>query len=535
VEAGMTRGNGRRAIRRTLIAALSTTIVGSLFAASAGAAPSASFGAFFSPFAHLGEGSTLSTELTFSGAEYHGETPPLTSLKLHLPVGTVLSSAGFPTCSKAIVEHGFWPEECPEGATDGFMGSFTGAVAFGGKLVAEHGIIQPLFGPGGTLLLAVFGQPIAVEFVIEGHYEPASPPAQPTLALSIPLYETEPSGPDLSLTSLTLELGTMREEAGGAEVSSVTLPSTCTPGGIDWSADAGFDDEPSTPVGIDENDCITEGVRSKATTTLGVSTPTPFEDQAETYTATVQPVGGGPAPTGAITFYDGLVPIESCGVQTLVRSGSAATASCTVSYGDPFEHRIHVLYSGNENYKGSASPTDMISVQEGAAPPEEHHDVTPKLQEAAHHETSPLTGGSGGDGELTPSLATISSAEIAKVLGQQLVLLGKSATITSVLRSGGFTATIHALEAGTATIDWFELPPGATLPRVKAKPVLVASGTVKCAAAGACKLRIQPTRAGRKLLRRAKRIKLTARGTFLPKAAVSTRSATTSTTFTLKR
>jgi Bacterial Ig-like domain (group 3) len=513
----MTRRRRRRSIRAGVTACLAIVILSGLLSASASAAPSVTFGAFFSPFAHLGEGSTLFTELTFSGTEYHGETPPLTSLKLHLPVGTVLSSAGFPTCARSIVEQGRWAEECPEGSTAGFMGSFTGAVDFGGELVAEHGIIQPFFGPGGTLLLGVFGQPIAVEFMIEGHYEPASPPAQPAVVFSIPLYETAPGGPDLSLSRLSLELGTMREEAGGAEVNSVTLPNACTAGGIDWSADAGFNGEASTPVGTDENDCINSGTRAKATTTLGASTLTPSEGQAETYTATVQPVSsGGPVPSGALTFYDGPVPIESCGVQTLVGSGSVATASCTVSYGDPSGHRIHALYSGNENYKSSASATDTISVQEGAAPPEERHEEAPKPKEEAHHETPPVTGGSGGGGGLTPTLATISSAEIAKVLGAQLVPSGKSASIKALLKSGGLTMSIKALEAGTLTVQWYEVPPGAKLAKAKAKPVLVASGALTFSGAGTAKLKMKLSLAGKKLLKHARQVKLTAKGDFNP-------------------
>ena len=84
-----------------------------------------------------------------------------------------------------------------------------------------------------------------------------------------------------------------------------------------------------------------------------------------------------------------------------------------------------------------------------------------------------------------------------------------------MLKAGGLTITFKALEAGTAVIGWYQLPPGAKLAR-KAKPVLVASGHATFEAAGTLKIEIKLTPAGKRLLKHARILKLTAKGVFTP-------------------
>ena len=76
--------------------------------------------------------------------------------------------------------------------------------------------------------------------------------------------------------------------------------------------------------------------------------------------------------------------------------------------------------------------------------------------------------------------ATISSAQIAALLGGQLTPSGKTAKIAALLKAGAFAFAYKALEAGSATIDWYQLPSGAKLAKnnnsSKKKPVLVAAG-----------------------------------------------------------
>jgi hypothetical protein len=111
----------------------------------------------------------------------------------------------------------------------------------------------------------------------------------------------------------------------------------------------------------------------------------------------------------------------------------------------------------------------------------------------------------------------VSSAQIAALLGQQLTPSGKAAKIAEVLESGGCRVVFKALEAGSAVIDWYEVPPGAKLAKkAKPKPVLVGSGHLTFAAAGTATIKIRLTAVGKSLLKHAKQLRLTALGTFTP-------------------
>jgi hypothetical protein len=136
------------------------------------------------------------------------------------------------------------------------------------------------------------------------------------------------------------------------------------------------------------------------------------------------------------------------------------------------------------------------------------------------------TGGGGGT-------TGVSSAQIAVLLAGQLTPSGKAAKIAALLKSGGFTVVFKALEAGTAVINWYQVPPGAKLAKkAKPKPVLVAAGKRTFSAAGTATIKIKLTAAGKRLLKHAKKLKLTAKGTFTPtgKAPI-----TATRTFVLKR
>jgi hypothetical protein len=507
--------------------------LGTIGVQTAQAAPSVTFGAEFLPWSYFDEGGIFSAGLTFSGSEYHGQVAPLTSLTLHLPAGTAVSSAGFPTCSRASLQSRSWWEVCPEGSVAGPAGSFTAVVYFGGNAFAEEGTVQPIFGPAGTLYFVTEASfPVSLEFIIEGHYEPASPPNGPSLVLQVPLIETEPSAPDISLTALTLELGATRQEAGGTEVNSVTLPSQCPSGGFAWSVEAGFNGEPATPVGATEGDCLQSGshLRNKSTTSLEVSVLTPHEEQPETYTATVTPVGGGPVPTGAVAFYDGLRPIPGCQAQAVVRGATTATATCQVSYADLSEHRIREVYSGDENFRGSSSPTQTITVLEGPAPKEPPHEEPKPPAERPHEapkggtETPPLvTGGIAGPVMAPP----LTAAQLVALLTPH----GGPTSIASLLKHGGLAMPFQAPEAGALSVGWYLVPKGATLAKhSKPKPVLVAAGKLTFAAAGQGQLKLKLTAAGRQVLKHAKRVKLVAKATFAPAAGgipVNARAVTT--------
>jgi len=95
---------------------------------------------------------------------------------------------------------------------------------------------------------------------------------------------------------------------------------------------------------------------------------------------------------------------------------------------------------------------------------------------------------------------------------------GRAARITSILHAGAYTVALGAPEGGTATISWFQVPPGAHVATKKHKPrpLLVASGVLRFAAAGPGKVKVRLTTAGRKLLKHSRRITLTAKASFTP-------------------
>jgi hypothetical protein len=125
----------------------------------------------------------------------------------------------------------------------------------------------------------------------------------------------------------------------------------------------------------------------------------------------------------------------------------------------------------------------------------------------------------------------MSSAQITALLAVGLTPSGNTAKIAALQKSSGFTFVFRALEAGTAVIDWYQVPAGARL-AAKRKPVLVAAGQRAFSEAGTGKITVKLTSAGKMLLKRAKQLKLTAKGTFTP---TGTTPVTVLKSFVLKR
>ncbi len=118
----------------------------------------------------------------------------------------------------------------------------------------------------------------------------------------------------------------------------------------------------------------------------------------------------------------------------------------------------------------------------------------------------------------------VSATAIKASLYSQLAPAGKLGTIAEILKHGGYAAEFNTLTAGNTTISWYEVPKGAHIARPKA--VLVATGTQTVTGPGSTSLTIRLIRPGRKLLKHAKqlelkRLKLTAKGTFIPAGGTS--------------
>ena len=140
----------------------------------------------------------------------------------------------------------------------------------------------------------------------------------------------------------------------------------------------------------------------------------------------------------------------------------------------------------------------------------------------------------------TPARAFISStlteALIRSSLGMQLGIKGRQIELKTLRKRHSYAYGFTALTPGALTIDWYYLPPGARLARgaraaQSAKPLLFASGSASFTTAGSKKVTLRLTLAGRKLLRRRKRIALAALGSFTPRGK---RTITATRSFSLR-
>ncbi|HEY7629385.1 MAG TPA: hypothetical protein VH817_01725 [Thermoleophilaceae bacterium] len=113
-------------------------------------------------------------------------------------------------------------------------------------------------------------------------------------------------------------------------------------------------------------------------------------------------------------------------------------------------------------------------------------------------------GSSGAPGGSTATGPTV--AQIRALLRKQITPRGKAGRIAA-LRKRSYRLPFRALTAGTAKVEWYRLRKGG-------KPVLIASGRHRFGGAGRATITVKLTAAGRRQLKRAKRLKLTARGTF---------------------
>ena len=113
-------------------------------------------------------------------------------------------------------------------------------------------------------------------------------------------------------------------------------------------------------------------------------------------------------------------------------------------------------------------------------------------------------------GVITPGVAT----EIKNAVGDALTPTGSAAKIGAILKNG-YKAPFVAKAAGQVTGAWYFVPKGAHVAG-KPKPVLVASGHTTVKKPGKPSLKLRVSKKGKALLKKAKKIKLTAKGTFTP-------------------
>ena len=101
---------------------------------------------------------------------------------------------------------------------------------------------------------------------------------------------------------------------------------------------------------------------SPTTTTLSVSEGVIATGGSVTLTARVHPAsGGGPNwPSGSVEFFDEETPIVGCESQAL--SAGGLDASCHLTYAAAGKHSITATYSGDDNFTGSSSAAQAVTV-----------------------------------------------------------------------------------------------------------------------------------------------------------------------------
>jgi hypothetical protein len=124
---------------------------------------------------------------------------------------------------------------------------------------------------------------------------------------------------------------------------------------------------------------------------------------------------------------------------------------------------------------------------------------------------------------LVPHPAVLSlSARIKAALANVLAPSGQGATIRSILRSGyPFRVTLPA--AGKLSIRWYT--------KVKRKQVLIASASATVRSGKKTTVKVKLTKAGKRLLKHAKKLKVTSKVSFTVKGS---KPITATKTFTLR-
>jgi hypothetical protein len=124
--------------------------------------------------------------------------------------------------------------------------------------------------------------------------------------------------------------------------------------------------------------------------------------------------------------------------------------------------------------------------------------------------------------------AAPTAAQLKASLLRALRPTGRAARIGTLRSRGSYPLRLVALTAGSIRVSWsYQRRPAGH--GARPKPVTVAAGRATISRAGSTSVRIVLTPAGRRLLKRAQRLKITARGSVLPvgRAAVLATQAVT--------
>lgn len=180
----------------------------------------------------LGDGALIEVEGKLEGTEFPGGLPaPVRKVVLDFPAGTKINSAGFPTCTVAKLEID-GPQGCPAKSRIAYG---TGGVADqigSGEATRETGKLEVFITPGnGVVAYANALAPISAQIVIPAKWETAAPPYGPQLTFNVPLVESVPGAPPVSVTSAQIKAGAAIRKNGKTYYYG-RVPTKCPKGGF---------------------------------------------------------------------------------------------------------------------------------------------------------------------------------------------------------------------------------------------------------------------------------------------------------------
>jgi hypothetical protein len=289
-------------------------------------------------------------------------------------------------------------------------------------------------------------------------------------------------------------------------------------------------------VAVGEKLVAANGIASEQAVTVAVTNGSPGSPQSVPNTTPTSFLHSVACPAGAAgcvavgeNFANGntpgpgmVVPISGSGApgspRLVAGTSSLTTVVCTSA--------TDCLAGGDRTGGGGGQTTGVLAAVNINGSPGAAHDQTATEQvdqlacaDASHCVYTGYTGhtaANSGTGLIFALGQAGPGSNAGAALAKSLTPSGPAARISAILRSGGFPAPFTAPVAGSVTITWYYLPAGAKLARV-VKPVVVARGSKTFAGPGHAKVKLRLTAQGRKLLTHAKRVKLIAAGTFVPK------------------
>jgi hypothetical protein len=220
------------------------------------AAPEVALEARFVPIAgypktgnRLGGGAILDATLKISGTEYGGFPPPLIGFTLYFPTDTETRPGLFKTCPKQLILKSGKGKKCPTASEGGQVGRVKGIVTFHGQRVLEESTLQSFITPGlGLSFLAVGHSPAPLKILWGAEYGDfgGSEGFGEDLIAHLPLIQTSPGTPDLSIEEIGLDIGAARlvrryrKPRRLRPTSYLVVPKRCPRGGLPFKSELTF-------------------------------------------------------------------------------------------------------------------------------------------------------------------------------------------------------------------------------------------------------------------------------------------------------